>query len=81
MPVITNNHVREYLDISDVPNSEKDDWNSECSMWIKYKGMYFALSDLGYIPDSKWNASYTISNTGGFVFNCTEDGYIAGVIT
>ena len=81
MPVTTNKHFREYVDLSDVPADEIEDWNEECTMWIKYKGIFFALCDLGYNADSYWNSTYGISNTGAFVFRCEEDGYYAGIAT
>jgi len=82
MPITTNNHIRDYLDISDVPESEIDEWNSECSLWVKYRGMYLALSDFGYNPYSEWSATYGLTNTASIVLKPIEsDQYIIGLAT
>lgn len=80
MPITTNNHIRDFIDISEVPNSEKDDWNCECHLWVKYKGMYIALVDFGYSPDG----SYGLTNTASIVIrtNCGDGNqYIIGIAT
>lgn len=82
MPITTNNHIRDYIDVSDVPESEKDEWNEECSLWVYYKGMYLALSDFGYNPDSEWNASYGLTNTASIVLRTLDDDqYQIGIAT
>lgn len=80
--ITTNNHIRDFIDISEVPNSEKDDWNCECHLWVKYKGMYIALVDFGYSPDSKWTGSYGLTNTASIVIRTLDsDQYIIGIST
>lgn len=77
--ITTNNHLRDYIDVSEVPNSEKDDWNCECSLWVKYKGLYLALCDFGYNPDSEWDGIYGMTNTSSIVLKTVEEQYIIGI--
>ena len=82
MSITTNNHIREYTDVSDVPEAEKNEWNDECSLWIKYKGMYIALAELTYLPDSEWSGVYGLTNTASIVFKeVDDDHYIVGLAT
>lgn len=82
MPITTNNHIRDYLSITDVPESELDEYNCECSTWVYYKGMYIPLSDFGYNPDSEWDAIYGLTNTGSIVLKTVgDDQYIIGIAT
>lgn len=78
--VITNNHIRDFIDVSDVPESQKDE--SDCSSWVKYKKMYIPIDEfLLYSGDgTDWDGSYGMTNTSALVIKLVgDDQYIIGV--
>lgn len=94
LTIKTNNHVREYLYSSEVPDSViKDDYshldeNDNIDGWIHYRNNYYHISDFmiitGNHPDSdfkKWDGYISDSAFSGIVLKHAgnyEDGYIIG---
>jgi len=80
--IVGNNHVRNFLDSSDVPESEKDEYNLDETNWVHYKGMYIPLCDFMRNDDihSKWGGIYGLTNTSSIVIQILDsDQYKIGL--
>ena len=84
MKVTSNYHWHDFISSYDVPDSELDDNIEAGSQWLKYRGIWYALTDFNRISfrsffseDSSldyWDGHYT-----GSVWHCvsirlSEDG-------
>lgn len=80
--ITTNNHIRDFLDIYDVPSSEIDEYNEDSSSWVKYKNMYIPLCDFMSLDNSEWSGVFGLTNTASIVIKLLDDDqYIIGLAT
>ena len=55
---VSNYHWRDFISSYDVPNSELDDNIEAGSQWLKYRGVWYALTDFNRARDILIDGTY-----------------------